>query len=421
MSSCEYIFCPCSTRVWCAHTIHCQHMTTLRKNNKSGCFSTNAQYAFYCHNDKLSTPTITIHNTTKSGAHITRAISTPLKNDNLVLSSVRIRSHTNMWLLVWSDTTSSMDILALYDDIHKKTLKTITFKNSITGLYTHDTHILVTTAVSSTLVAFDDTLRILNTQVTTPNQLGFGALASQKHTHTITVVCLGQRDGDMVVFRRKKETKPKNIRKSKSESSYVLTPFDHERLGQVCFCSEGVLLAVSNEHGSMIRIFDTNTWQCRREVRRGWHSAKITSMVFNATSNVNIPELLAVFSDRGTLHLFHVNRPNTRSVLNIIAPLLPRYFKSEWSVCNESIEGEKYVTLCFKDATTLVVLSDNHHTLYCYDIVLPPSSPLTTTTTTDDNDNNASTSISLVLKYKTSLLLPSSSSSCRGAQTQLPP
>ncbi len=77
-------------------------------------------------------------------------------------------------------------------------------------------------------------------------------------------------------------------------------------LSQLALNKNGTRLATSSEKGTLIRIFDTDTGQQLRELRRGADRAEIFSITFNPTSTY-----LVVTSDKGTVHVYGLEQDAT--------------------------------------------------------------------------------------------------------------
>lgn len=70
---------------------------------------------------------------------------------------------------------------------------------------------------------------------------------------------------------------------------------------------DGSLLATSSEKGTLIRIYRTDTGEFLHEVRRGSDKAEIYSVCFNSSS-----KLLACSSDKGTIHIFSLEKIDSK-------------------------------------------------------------------------------------------------------------
>lgn len=68
--------------------------------------------------------------------------------------------------------------------------------------------------------------------------------------------------------------------------------------------TEGTLLAVSSDEGTLVKVYKTDDCTLLQELRRGSDSAEIYSLSFNPDSS-----FLACSSDKGTIHIFALNDP----------------------------------------------------------------------------------------------------------------
>ena len=67
--------------------------------------------------------------------------------------------------------------------------------------------------------------------------------------------------------------------------------------------SDGSLVATASEKGTLIRIYRTDNGELLQEVRRGKENAEIYSISFN-----NSNQFMACTSDRGTIHIFSLDK-----------------------------------------------------------------------------------------------------------------
>lgn len=74
---------------------------------------------------------------------------------------------------------------------------------------------------------------------------------------------------------------------------------------------EGTLLATCSEKGTLVRIYNTETGKMEKEFRRGRDSAVINNLSFNTNST-----LLAVSSNKGTVHIFAVGSEDEQQKQN---------------------------------------------------------------------------------------------------------
>jgi len=141
---------------------------------------------------------------------------------------------------------------------------------------------------------------------------------------------------------------------------------------------DGALLATASEKGTLVRVWSAAEGTMLHEFRRGADRATIYSIAF-------APEapLLAVASERGTVHVFSMNkdgggggaaggadqgqqggspgaaagspaRANKQSAIAWMGGLLPKYFKSEWSFMQFKLPEGVPSQVAFSSPTELV-------------------------------------------------------------------
>jgi len=162
-------------------------------------------------------------------------------------------------------------------------------------------------------------------------------------------------------------------------------------LACLALSADGRLLATASEKGTLIRVFDTFKATLLHEFRRGSDRAKVYSLAFSPRNN-----LLGVTSDKGTVHVFRIPdaasaassnaaaspapssssspSPSSSSLAGgasasmasylgnskFVKSMLPRYFRSEWSMAQFKLSTTKrsIVTFPLTDSDTIVVVSD---------------------------------------------------------------
>ncbi|KAF3939720.1 hypothetical protein ABW19_dt0207613 [Dactylella cylindrospora] len=155
----------------------------------------------------------------------------------------------------------------------------------------------------------------------------------------------------------------------------IIIPAHTSNIMALALSPNGELLATASENGTLIRVFSTAGSAIVSELRRGIDKALIYSMAFSPSS-----KRIAVTSDKCTLHVFDVlptqsegQRPGSRqsnsgqdtthtetnkrfSLLGQL-PLLPKYFRSEWSFAQARVEGAGRNTVGWVNEDTIIVTS----------------------------------------------------------------
>ena len=140
---------------------------------------------------------------------------------------------------------------------------------------------------------------------------------------------------------------------------------------------DGTRLATASDKGTLIRIFDTSSYNMLQELRRGVDRARIWSIAFNAAS-----QYVACSSDHGTVHVWGLKgarggmggggmggnspdaarRPdqqntneNTKSALSYFGSLVPSYFQSEWSFA-QFRTNESHILVAFGPTPNTIIV-----------------------------------------------------------------
>ncbi len=241
--------------------------------------------------------------------------------------------------------------LIVWDHMKQRVHTSHTMRSPITGLAANRKWVVVAQRNTTTVHTLS-TLHSFNTQATSNNPRGLCAVGANG-----PVVCLGQIPGSVLVLT------------PNTTYSHLIKAFPQEQIGYLCMDNSGTRIAVSNEHGNIVRIYDATSGKQVTEFRRGLSSATITSMCFDAHAN-----WLCLFSDRNTVHLYGVGSDqqsfNKRSKLFLLSPFLPKYFTSSWSAANFSLENETSAIVGFQPDDNLCIVAKSGY-CYIYNLVQP--------------------------------------------------
>lgn len=102
----------------------------------------------------------------------------------------------------------------------------------------------------------------------------------------------------------------------------------------------GRLVATTSLRGTLVRIWETSNGKLLKEFRRGSDKAEIYGVAFRPDEKE-----VAVWSDKGTIHVFSLTLAggsNRQSSLSPLAPFLPlpKYFDSQWSYAQYRIPAQ---------------------------------------------------------------------------------
>ncbi|PKX97115.1 phosphatidylinositol-3,5-bisphosphate binding protein HSV2 [Aspergillus novofumigatus IBT 16806] len=226
--------------------------------------------------------------------------------------------------------------LVIWDDAKQKAVITLEFRTSVLGVRLSKSRIVVALLNSIHIFAFSNPPQKLSVFETTDNPIG--------------LACLGQK---LLAFPGRS---PGQVQIVELETGNVsIIPAHSTPLRAMALSPDGEVLATASEAGTLIRVFSTSNCTKMAELRRGVDHAVIFSLAISPSNNI-----LAVTSDKSTLHLFDIPHPRNHSrrsqspsspseegtnqkwgILGKI-PLLPRVFSDVYSFASAHFEiGEE--------------------------------------------------------------------------------
>ncbi|GFF48877.1 putative phosphatidylinositol 3,5-bisphosphate-binding protein [Aspergillus udagawae] len=226
--------------------------------------------------------------------------------------------------------------LVIWDDAKQKAVITLEFRTSVLGVRLSKSRIVVALLNSIHIFAFSNPPQKLSVFETTDNPIG--------------LACLGQK---LLAFPGRS---PGQVQIVELETGNVsIIPAHSTPLRAMALSPDGEVLATASEAGTLIRVFSTSNCTKMAELRRGVDHAVIFSLAISPSNNI-----LAVTSDKSTLHLFDIPHPRNQSrrsqspsspseeganqkwgILGKI-PLLPRVFSDVYSFASAHFEiGEE--------------------------------------------------------------------------------
>ncbi|PYH48973.1 phosphatidylinositol-3,5-bisphosphate binding protein HSV2 [Aspergillus saccharolyticus JOP 1030-1] len=219
--------------------------------------------------------------------------------------------------------------LVIWDDAKQKAAITLEFRTSVLGVRLSKSRIVVALLNSVHVFAFSIPPRKLSVFETTENALG--------------LVCLGEK---LLAFPGRS---PGQVQLVELETGNVsIIPAHANPLRAMTLSSDGELLATASTSGTMIRVYSTSNCTRIAEVRRGIDEAVVFSIAISPSN-----ALLAVTSDKSTLHIFHLPKdegPNPKWGFLSKVPGLPRLFSDIYSsatahfeICHDAPTGSAYV------------------------------------------------------------------------------
>ncbi|XP_022147929.1 autophagy-related protein 18a [Momordica charantia] len=242
----------------------------------------------------------------------------------------------------------------IWDDHQSRCIGELSFRSVVRGVRLQRDRIIVILEQKVFVYNFAD-LKLLHQIETIANPKGLCAV-SQLST-SLVLVCPGLQKGQV------------RVEHYASRRTKFIMAHD-SRIACFALTTNGQLLATASSKGTLVRIFNTFDGNLLQEVRRGADRAEIYSLAFSSTA-----QWLAVSSDKGTVHVFSlkVNSGSlgndmsqndsslsvapTGSSFSFIKGVLPKYFKSEWSVAQFRLhEGSQYVVAFGHQKNTVVIL-----------------------------------------------------------------
>ncbi|KAJ5282344.1 hypothetical protein N7497_002493 [Penicillium chrysogenum] len=225
--------------------------------------------------------------------------------------------------------------LVIWDDAKQKAAITLEFRTSVLGVRLSKSKIVAVLLNSVHVFAFSNPPQKLSVFETSDNPLGLACL-----------------DNKLLAFPGRS---PGQVQMIELETGNIsIIPAHSTPLRAMALSPDGNLLATASEAGTLVRIFATGNCTKLAELRRGVDHAVIFSISFSPSNT-----LLAVTSDKSTLHIFDIphQQPARRSqspspaseetsshkwgILGKI-PLLPRVFSDVYSFANAHFEiGEQ--------------------------------------------------------------------------------
>ncbi|KAL1971030.1 hypothetical protein VTN77DRAFT_2864 [Rasamsonia byssochlamydoides] len=221
--------------------------------------------------------------------------------------------------------------LVIWDDVKQKAVISLEFRTSVLRVRLSKSRIVVALLNSIHVFAFSTPPQKLSVFETADNPLG--------------LICLGKK---LLAFPGRS---PGQVQQVELETGNVsIIPAHTSPLRAMELSPDGEVLCTASEAGTLIRVFSTSNCAKIAELRRGVDHAMIFSLAISPSNT-----LLAVTSDKSTLHIFDLPHPRALSrrsqspsspseeavnkwgILGKI-PLLPRVFSDVYSFASAHFE-----------------------------------------------------------------------------------
>ncbi len=244
------------------------------------------------------------------------------------------------------------NMLMIWDDFQNKRIAELEFKSSVTGVKLRRDHILVTTSDKAYLYNFAD-LKLITSYDTSANPRGISAMTVDENA---IIAVPGNVLGSVIIYNHALNTQQ------------IITTHSNG-LSAIALNCDGTRLATASERGTLLRIWDTQSRELIKELRRGLEVVTITSLTFDLDTT-----RLVVCSAKGTVHVFSLiqnsenDSINRKSSLSYISGYLPAYFSSEWSSVSFEVPPNSICTFSNTSVDTIYVITPDARFLkYTYD------------------------------------------------------
>ena len=186
---------------------------------------------------------------------------------------------------------NSKQMLNIWDDSHKNIVGQIDFKDTIEHIHTTSDYIFVSTKDTIFIYSFDNLQQIHSISIEHTNSSLF-KVKVDKH------LLIYPSYNKMILYNW--ETK-----ESKTIDCHIHT------IELFSLSQDHSLLATCSQKGSLLRIFNIDTLQQVKELRRGSDHVTIVNIAFN-----NDATLLLCSSNKGTIHIFSLSDTNKQPLLH---------------------------------------------------------------------------------------------------------
>ncbi|KAI1003985.1 SVP1-like protein 2 [Podosphaera aphanis] len=252
------------------------------------------------------------------------------------ISNVQMFGRTNFIALIGRGKQSEfpMDQVIIWDDARQKVSLKISAPSEVRGTCVSRTHVVITLLNSVRVYEFLSPPVLRHMFETADNHLGLCCLSDK-------ILAFPGRTAGQVQLT--------NL----STGKVSIIPAHGSPLRALNLSQNGEILATASQTGTLIRLFATHNCVRLAELRRGVDRSTIFSLAISPSC-----DMLAVTSDKSTLHLFDIPKPNRPSTVesghNIRSsvseastkkwgilgrlPLLPRVFSDIYSFASTHFE-----------------------------------------------------------------------------------
>lgn len=196
----------------------------------------------------------------------------------------------------------------IWDDHQSKCIGELMFKNEVHAVRLRRDRVVVVLNTKVYVYRFSD-LKLIDQIATAPNPKGLVSLCAEPNCNVLAVPGLARGSIRIELYEISKAT--------------IIKAHEAE-IAQFVLNSDGSRVASASEKGTLIRLWDCHTGDPLREFRRGTDRAEIYCISFNPTST-----FMACSSDKGTIHIFALGDPVSKSSRPSSLKVLPTFSDAE--------------------------------------------------------------------------------------------
>ena len=252
------------------------------------------------------------------------------------VSIVKMLYKSNIIVFVGNDNTSLYpdNKLIIWDDDKQKVIGEIAFNEKIINFILSKTNIIIILYKKIYIYNFKN-LNLIKTYNTNNNTLGLCKVFNDLIIYPTNNI------GEITIS----NYKVKNCNNTKSIKCHEnkIQLFNIDKSGQY--------LVTSSTKGTIIRIYNLQTFDIVKELRRGSDYTTIVDLNFS-------PDLkyLLCSSIKGTIHIYNMSFNNNT---NMFTYLLPEYFNSDWSIIKFYLNNISYSTFIEENTNNIITICND--------------------------------------------------------------
>lgn len=253
----------------------------------------------------------------------------------------------------------------IWDDHQEKCIAELEFRSEVKAVKLRRDRIVVVLQNKVYVYNFAD-LKLLMDIETSPNPTGLSALspASDK----IVLAVPGATRGEIRVERQATSNDANAAAPAPNNPNFIVAC--QSQLSHIAIDVRGSRIASASEKGTIIRVFDGVSGTALDQFRRGSSQANVQCIAFNFDSTI-----IAVTSDKGTLHFFSVGGENKGSRFKSLLPsaLAGDYFESKWSFTSITVPEQHSICGFIQDPSNTLIVLGASGTYYRISLTADPS------------------------------------------------